>query len=275
MKKLRKYVDKPFIGPLVKKAMSFAISRQANQISQHFSEYLSAVVAFDDHEKSESYKIRHNVYCEELNFEPQRSHGQETDDFDSQSVHCMIKHTPTNSYAGTVRIVKTERADELLPIEKYCISSIDERSVHPSDFPRHEICEISRLAIPAQFRKRATDKFSGSATGAINEHVYSERELRCFPFIAVGLYLSAASVTMNLGIKHCFVMMEPRLARSLRFVGIPFQKVGPIVDYHGRRAPYYISRELLMGGLSPGFKNMLSMIEHDINEQFRKSATQK
>jgi N-acyl amino acid synthase of PEP-CTERM/exosortase system len=271
VKKLRKYVDTPFIGPFVKKAMNFAISRQANQISLHFSEYLQARVAFNIDEKSESYTIRHNVYCDELKFEEQKPNGEETDDFDSHSVHCLIKHIPTGSYAGTVRIVRTNSTEQLLPIEKFCISSIDEKSVHPSDFPRSEICEISRLAIPAKFRKRATDKFGGSATGSINEHNYSERELRCFPFIAVGLYLSAASVCLNLDIKHCFVMMEPRLARSLRFVGIPFDKVGPVVEYHGQRAPYYISRELLMNGLSPGFKNMLVMIENDINEQFSNS----
>jgi N-acyl amino acid synthase of PEP-CTERM/exosortase system len=271
VKKLRKYANTPIIGPIVKKAMSYAISRQANQISKHFSEYLHAIVAFNNDDKSESYKIRHNVYCDELKFEETKLSGEETDDFDSHSVHCLIKHIPTSSYAGTVRIVRTNSDTQLLPIEKYCISSIDEKSVHPSDFPRHEICEISRLAIPAKFRKRATDKFSGSATGAINEHVYSERELRCFPFIAVGLYLSAASVSQNLGIKHCFVMMEPRLARSLRFVGIPFDKVGPVVEYHGKRAPYYISRELLMNGLSPGFKSMLTMIENDVNKQFKKS----
>ena len=269
MKSLRKYTDKPIIGVLVKNILNFVVSRKANQISQHFSEYLHPVVAFSDDLQSESYKIRHNVYCEELKFEETRSNYQETDDFDEHSAHCLIKHIPTGSYAGTVRIVRTKSVDQLLPIEKYCISSIDEKSVHPSDFPREQICEISRLAIPAKFRKRATDKFSGSATGAINEHIYSERELRCFPFIAVGLYLSAASITAHYGIQHCFVMMEPRLARSLRFVGIPFQQVGPVVEYHGKRAPYYISRKLLMEGLSPGFKKMLQNIEKRIEVQFK------
>jgi N-acyl amino acid synthase of PEP-CTERM/exosortase system len=269
MKHLRKYVDKPIIGPLVKKAMNFAVSREANQISQHFSEYLCATVAFGDELKSESFKIRHNVYCEELKFEDVKPQGMETDAFDEHSTHCLIKHLPTGNYAGTVRVVRSDNDQQLLPIEKYCISSINDDKVHPSDFPRREICEISRLAVPAQFRKREADKFKGSATGVINEHVYSERELRCFPFIAVGLYLSAASITIHHGIKHCFVMMEPRLARSLRFVGIPFEQVGPVVEYHGKRAPYYISRSLLMNGLSPGFKSMLKTIEKEINKQFK------
>lgn len=270
MKQFRKYTEVPYIGPVVRKLMNFVVSRKANQISKHFAEYLSPIVALNESLKQESYKIRHNVYCEELGFEDIRPDGMETDQFDAHSTHCLIKHIPTGEYAGTVRIVQSANETQLLPIEQYCISSIADDAVHPSDFPRTEICEISRLAVPAQFRKRASDKFQGSATGVINEHVYSERELRCFPFIAVGLYLCAASASRKHDIKHCFVMMEPRLARSLRFVGIPFQQVGPVVEYHGRRAPYYISRHLLMSGLTPGFKRMLSNIEKKVVAQFEK-----
>ncbi|WP_158971623.1 PEP-CTERM/exosortase system-associated acyltransferase [Paraglaciecola sp. L3A3] len=269
MKKLRKYANKPFIGPIIKKIINFEVSRQANKISAHFSEYLSPVLALEPSLQTEAYKIRHEVYCRELKFEEMKPSGLEIDDFDSHSTHCLIQHMPTGEYAGTVRIVKSANESQLLPIEKYCMSSIDEDNVHPNDFPREEICEISRLAVPAQFRKRQTDKFKGSATGVINQTVYSEKELRCFPFIAVGLYLSVASICLRQGIKHCFVMMEPRLARSLRFVGIPFEQVGPVVEYHGKRAPYYISRHLLMNGLSPGFKSMLKNIDKKIEAQYK------
>jgi N-acyl amino acid synthase of PEP-CTERM/exosortase system len=269
VKKLREYADKPLIGPLVNKVINFTVSKQAEQISQHFSEYLSPVVAFRQDLQEESFKIRHHVYCEELKFEDKQLNFMEQDAFDKQSTHCLIKHLPTGSYAGTVRIVKSTNQQELLPIEKYCSHSIDHENVHPKDFPRHEICEISRLAVPAQFRKRQTDRFGGSATGVINEQFYSERELRFFPFIAVGLYLSAASICLRQDINHCFVMMEPRLARSLRFVGISFEKVGPIVEYHGQRAPYYISRNLLMTGLTPGFKKILNNIDKKIISQFK------
>ena len=269
MKNLNKYADNPIFGPLINKVVNFAANRQANKISQHFTEYLSPVVAFGQDLQEESFKIRHNVYCEELKFEDKRPDGMEEDAFDKQSIHCLIQHIPTGSYAGTVRIVKSNNIQELLPIEKYCISSIDDEKVHPKDFSRREICEISRLAVPSQFRKRQTDRYVGSATGVINEQTYSERELRCFPFIAVGLYLSAASICLRQDINHCFVMMEPRLARSLRFIGIPFEKVGPVVEYHGQRAPYYISRHLLMNGLTPGFKKMLSNIDKIIINQFK------
>ena len=116
------------------------------------------------------------------------------------------------------------------------------------------------------------DKFAGAATGAINETTYSEKELRCFPFIAIGLYLTAASLALSQGIRHAFVMMEPRLARSMRFIGIKFVQIGPTIDYHGQRAPYYINAELLLKNLTPGFKYMLKDIQSQVNKQIQHDA---
>ena len=110
------------------------------------------------------------------------------------------------------------------------------------------------------------DQFAGAATGAINTKTYSENELRCFPFIAIGLYFSAAALAMKQGIKHAYVMMEPRLARSMRFIGIKFEQIGPVIDYHGRRAPYYINQELLLKNLTPGFAVMLKHIQKSIQD---------
>lgn len=241
--------------------------REAKAISKHFSTYLSPQIALDESLKDEVYKIRHDVYCKELELEPLRENGIETDEFDAFSKHCLIKHLNSENYAGTIRLVTPKKEDELLPIEKYCAHSITDKKLSPKNMKREEICEFSRLAVPAQFRRRAMDKFAGAATGAINEASYSENELRCFPFIAIGLYMSAASLGMGLGLKHAFVMMEPRLARSLSFIGIKFVQIGPAIDYHGMRAPYYINAPLLFKNLSPGFRVMLTNLQDVIDDQ--------
>ncbi|WP_440903453.1 PEP-CTERM/exosortase system-associated acyltransferase [Catenovulum sp. SX2] len=268
MRALRKLAEKPIVGPVVKAAMRYFADREVDSISSHFSQFLQPVLAYSDELKQDTYKVRYNVYCDELHFLEENQIGLETDHFDSHSLHCAIKHKQTNAYAGTVRLVCSSSPKEKLPIEEFCLNSINDDEIHPSDFSRDKICEISRLAIPAQFRRRNADKFAGAATGAINESSYSEDELRCFPFIAVGLYMSCASLAHHSGIKHCFVMMEPRLARSLRFVGIPFKQIGPTVEYHGKRAPYYISNKILMDSLSPGFKKLMYKIEDDLEGQF-------
>ena len=138
----------------------------------------------------------------------------------------------------------------------------------PENFRREEICEFSRLAVKAEFRRRQADKFAGSATGVISETTYSEQELRCFPFIAIGLYMTAATLALESGITHAFVMMEPRLARSMKFVCIKFVQIGPTVDFHGKRAPYYINAEIFLDNLSSGFKSLFSTINNEIQQQF-------
>tara|TARA_B100000408_G_scaffold138459_1_gene132162 strand:+ start:1995 stop:2849 length:855 start_codon:yes stop_codon:yes gene_type:complete len=271
-----KQAVKPFsmVNPInsvvskVKKAMSgYSKLKEAKQISKHFSDYLSPVVSASQENKSTVFNIRHQVYCEELAFEPVKPNEQEMDDFDEFSIHAMIQHLQTGNYAGTVRVVHPTDESQQLPIEKYCLHSITDEALTPSNFPRHEICEISRLAVPERFRRRKADQFRGAATGAIDTTTYSEQELRCFPFIAIGLYMSAASIVIAKDIPHTYVMMEPRLARSMSFIGIKFHKLGPTVEYHGQRAPYYINPSLLMKNLNPAFRAMLKDIQHSIESQ--------
>lgn len=258
----------PITGPLVQKGAQIVVNFKAKKIAGHFSEYLKPMVAYDNYYREQAFKIRHEVYCEELGFEECREDGMETDEADPHSILCLIQHRKTQRYAGTCRVVYSRSDEQLLPIEKYCLDSIDVDELSPTNFPRNKICEISRLAVPEEFRRRQADKFKGAATGAINEAQYSDKELRCFPFIAVGLYLSAASVVINKDIEHVYVMMEPRLARSLRFVGIAFKQVGPVVDYHGKRAPYYINPEMLLNSLTPGFKKLFKNIKKDLDIEY-------
>ena len=267
MKTLRALTRKPIIGPVFKFVEQIVINYGARKIARHFSEYLKPVVAENEFLRSKSFNIRHDVYCEELKFEPPKPDKLEKDKFDAHSFHCLIQHKESAAFAGTVRVVYSTSADQQLPIEKYCLDTIDDDELTPTNFPRDKICEISRLAVPAEFRRRKADKFKGAATGNINDTVYSERELRCFPFIAVGLYLSAASLVINKGIEHVFVMMEPRLARSLKLVGIQFKQIGPVVEYHGKRAPFYITPEMLFENLSPGFRTLFDGLHEEIDEQ--------
>ncbi|MGY5450745.1 PEP-CTERM/exosortase system-associated acyltransferase [Agarivorans sp. MS3-6] len=256
----------PVIGAAVRGGISLLVKREAKLIAQHFAEYLRPVVAYKKDTVNEAFRIRHDVYCEELNFEPVREDGMEQDEFDQYSRFCLIEHKPTTNYAGCVRIVSPSNSDELLPIEKFCSSAIEGAKFHPSQFERNEICEISRLAVRPQFRRRKADNFDGAAAGAINEQTYSEEELRCFPFLAIGLYLSIASLAVRAGTHHAFVMMEPRLARSMSFLGIKFEQLGPAIEYHGVRAPYYISASMLTRSLPVGFQTLMNNIDKEVEK---------
>ena len=263
----KRLLNTPVIGEITKRIVSAKANREAHSISDHFTQFLQPCVANNQTLKEEAFKIRHNVYCEELAFEDVRDNGQEVDEFDQQSIFSLIKHKPSGTFTSCVRLVTSNGPDELLPIEKYCMASITNKDLSPEHFNRDEIAEISRLAVKSDFRRRKADKYKGSSTGVISEVSYSETELRCFPFIAIGLYMTAATMCMNTGIRHVYVMMEPRLARSMKFIGINFKQLGDPIDYHGIRAPYYINPEIFMKNLSPGYKSLYSTIEKDIGSQ--------
>jgi N-acyl amino acid synthase of PEP-CTERM/exosortase system len=260
-------LNSPIIGDIAKKVASFKVNHDAGNIAEHFTKFLKPQYASTESLRNEVFKIRHNVYCEELAFENQKDNGMEMDEFDPHSIFALIKHKPTNNFTSCVRIVLSSNEDELLPIEKYCYASIQNKDYDPKKFKRSEIGEISRLAVKSDFRRRKSDRFKGSAIGAISEANYSESELRCFPFIAIGLYMIACNLVIEKGVKHAFVMMEPRLARSMKFVGIKFVQIGEPIEYHGLRAPYYINPEIFLENLSSGFKSLFKEIQKDIHTQ--------
>ncbi|HEY9041794.1 MAG TPA: PEP-CTERM/exosortase system-associated acyltransferase [Rheinheimera sp.] len=264
MKHLKFMQKIPVVKHLVNKAISRLASNDASAIASHFSQFLKVELANTDELKSEVFNVRHQVYCEELHFEDERNNRLEQDEFDSHSFHSLIRHVTTGRVAGTVRLITSEQTGDMLPIEVHCMHAITDPDIKPSAFPRSEICEISRLAVPETFRRRKFDQYKGAATGVINEVFFSEKELRCFPYIAICLYLSAALMALHNNKKHVFVMMEPRLARSLTFVGIVFKQLGEPVEYHGKRAAYYINPEMFRKNLSIGYVKLLESIEREL-----------
>jgi N-acyl amino acid synthase of PEP-CTERM/exosortase system len=250
-----------WLSPLFDRAKARLADHEAERIAAHFVTHLPPRIARDPAEREAVFRLRHAVYCEELGFEPQRDDRRECDEFDSRSWHAFLHHPGSNSMAGAVRVVTCNDRDDALPMEVHCPEALSSARLRPSVFPRGTVCEISRLAVPAHFRRRASDRFHGAAMGGIDPRQFDATTLRCFPWIAVSLYFSAAAMVRLSGRHHAFVMVEPRLARAMAFVGLAFQQVGPAVNFHGLRAPYYINRTLLLEGLTPGFRRLLDAVE--------------
>ncbi|WP_371192509.1 PEP-CTERM/exosortase system-associated acyltransferase [Glaciecola sp. SC05] len=249
------------LSKVTKAIDAYKKAQEAKELTDHFCEFFESAVASEQHELEKCYRIRHEVYCEEMSYLPLCEDKLERTNVDEHSLHCTIQHKFSQHFAGTVRLVYTENDEQKLPVEEFCADSITDTEFHPNAFPRDQICEISRLAVPASFRRRKMDKFQNAATGGINEYEYSEKELRCFPFVAIGLYLAAGAAALRTGRPHVFVMMEPRLARNMKFVGITFKQIGDTVNYHGKRAPYYINAHDFKRQLKSGFKQMLKKID--------------
>lgn len=240
-------------------------------VTARFHEYFLPMLATTPEQRDQAFRLRYEVYCREFGFERPEQHpdGRESDEYDAQSIHCLLVHQPSNVAAGCVRLVlpKSEDPDAPLPFEKHCMNSLDRAIADPLLAKRNAIGEISRLAVIGEFRRRRNEKLTPE--GDPEAAGFSLVEQRQFPFIAVGLYLSAASTGMLSGLEGVFAMMEPRLARHLSRYGIRFTQVGQVIDYHGPRAPFYITREDLLHGLKPEVSALLDAITNDLEPGVR------
>jgi N-acyl amino acid synthase of PEP-CTERM/exosortase system len=231
--------------------------QQQAQLAKYFSHFFTAEVAHADQYNISvsraAMNIRHQVFCEELELMKKVDDKFETDQFDSYSSACVVKHARTHEYAGTLRIIKPDNPMQLLQIEKNCLDVITNMDFHPSRFPQDKICEISRLAVPEAFRKKT-----------IENEAYTNLDLQFFPMISVGLYLTAMAQILKFGTNHVFIMVEPRLVRNIALIGVKFKQIGPVVDYIGKRAPFYIDANTVRASLAKGYHQMLEDIEQMI-----------
>jgi N-acyl amino acid synthase of PEP-CTERM/exosortase system len=225
---------------------------------QHFDQYFEALPVRDDGLRREVFKLRFAVYCEELAYEDRSAFpdGEEHDDFDGDSAFALLRHRATGRAAGCVRLIVNANSPTLrFPFEKVCADHLDPKLLDPATLDRSRAGEISRLAVHQDFRRRVGE--SKSAEGASDDAASHFGGARRHPLVAMGLFLSASALALERGLDQVLVMMEPRLARLLGSCGIHFTQVGDVVDYHGKRGPFRITRSELLGNLQPESRQLL------------------
>lgn len=238
-----------------------------SDLSDRFSQYFTLVFANTDVLKHEAFKIRHKVFAEELNFEPINPAGVESDEYDPYSYHYLLKHQASNDYAGTVRLIMspTNQDDFKLPFEQFCHHGIDHSIINPNDLAPGSYAEVSRLAVPNSFRRRAGEKGQAVVLRDVESGKTREQSDR-YPYVPIGLYLVCSALFRITQLEYIFVMIEPRLARHMSRFGIAFAQAGPPIEYHGRRALYYITQESLEQHLKPEMRALLDTIQAQVEE---------
>ena len=244
-----------------------------NELNTGFQDYFQPILATSNEMFAEVHRLRYQVYCREFRFEKEEDcpNQQESDGYDRHSLHCVLLHVPTRKIAGSVRLIlpDPEAKHTRLPFEKFCGHSLDRTIIDPVKLPANGYGEISRLAVAAEFRRRRGE--DDSPIGNLDKRPTESAEKRYFPLIPMGLYVSAAAVGLLLDLVGVFAMMEPRLARHLTYFGINPVRAGKVVDYHGPRAPFYISRQSLLTGLRPEARFLLNKVKLDLEPSVRHS----
>ena len=161
-------------------------------------------------ELNEVYKLRFKVYCQERGFEPETAYPEqcEIDEYDAYSIHFIAKIGLET--VGTLRLILDNPNG--FPMERCC-----KLNVYDKHLKKNKTAEFSRFAISKEIVK---------STGS------DRRE------IVLGLFKQAYQESKNLRINYFYAVMGRGLQKLLTKCGIIFIQVGPLIDYHGLRAPY-------------------------------------
>ena len=152
-------------------------------------------------------------------------------------------HRPTGLAAGTVRMVQPLLHD---PDNSFALQAICDHPIltNPERFPVKRMGEVSRFCVPKDFRRRVADRMF---TQYPNNTERSEADWRrVIPNTTLGLIEWLVRYSVDEGLTHWCALMEPRLLRLLTRLGIHFDHIGGLVEFHGPRQPCVIELATLL-----------------------------
>jgi N-acyl amino acid synthase of PEP-CTERM/exosortase system len=200
--------------------------------SPTYYEAFEGVAADTEQLHNECFRVRHHVYCSERQFlsAADNAGGLERDEYDSRSLHALLRYRKTGEFVGTVRLVVAESDAPGRTLPMYDLLERCGRGTSALP-PAAATAEISRFALSRDFRRRLGDADHGD----VNDSADGDR--RSIPHMALGLMAMAFRMSLSSGSDFLCAVMEPSLIRLLSRFAIRWQEVGPLLDYHGLRQP--------------------------------------
>jgi N-acyl amino acid synthase of PEP-CTERM/exosortase system len=236
----------------------------SNQLPhQSFGRHFRVAPAMDRESLDEVFFIRHDVYARELGYEPVRADQRETDRYDRHAVHCIVRtHGEPVRPVGCTRLVLTNPAapSSPLPFEAVCKDTLDRSIIDPAALPRHQMAEVSRLAVMGEFRRRKGER---GHPISVSSQDSGGRPAARFPNIPCALYLSAVAMAQRHGVEYLFTLTEPRLARHFARLGVHVQAIGAPVEHRGLRVPSMMRVSQVYNSL----RSIVRPIWHEVQAQ--------
>lgn len=206
---------------------------------ESFEEYFEVLLADTDELKNAVYRLRYEVFCMETGvWDPSGfPDGKESDEFDSRSEHCLIRHRKSGSFAASTRLVLPDSSnlDRPFPMETLCSSPFANSL---NEIPRSSIAEISRFCIAPQFKRRHGEYGSAIGDGRfiMDDYKPCAAERRAWPHLTLGLIACLNRIVINHGYNslHLYSFIEPSFFRLLNILGIYFTPIGASIQYHGK-----------------------------------------
>lgn len=234
-----------------------------------FSKYFRLDAALDDVSRAQVFALRHEVYCEDLKFEPERPDRRESDDYDAHSLHALLRtvdaaHTPV----GCTRLIlaKPDEPHAPLPFERSCAAALDRSIIDPARLRRERIGEVSRLAVSRTYRRRKGEEHAESRMSATD---FAKRGHHArFPFIPTSLLLAALALAERSGVETLFVLTEPRLAAHFSKLGVELSQIGAPISHRGTRVPSVMQVEEIIRNMRSFFRPLWEVVREQIGQGF-------
>lgn len=241
----------------------FLSSLTERAMSQGYRHFFKVIPATTEALRAENYRIRHQVYCRELGFEPLRPDGLESDAFDAQSLHCLVQSVSTGEYVGCARLVLTNPAavHSPLPFEIACEAVLDRSIIDPKTVNRSRIAEISRLAVIGNYRRRRGEQ---DKPISLSEEDFGTPDRPRQPYLAMAVYLALIALARHYGITTLFVLTEPRLAANLARLGVHIERIGGEIQHRGIRLPSMMSVAEIIEGMNFLIRAVFEVIAEEV-----------
>ncbi len=214
-----------------------------NDLVAAFNEYFEVVSADSPALLQEVFRVRYHILCIEQrlpNFQVSTyPDGLERDEYDRHSLHVLLRHRPSGKFVGTARLILADPLNpgKPFPIERY--AKLDPSLIDIGKLPRQHTAEISRFAILSRFSEnKGQRRRYGIETSAEQRNSKHQRR---FPHPLLALGVGVIAMCRKHSISHWLSVMDPALNRLLNLYSLHFEPIGPLVNYHGLRLPYYVN----------------------------------
>ncbi|HLU91372.1 MAG TPA: PEP-CTERM/exosortase system-associated acyltransferase [Pedomonas sp.] len=205
-----------------------------------------------------AHRLRYEVYCEETGFLPKEEHpdGLERDEHDEHSIQSVLFYRPLNLPAGTVRVVRPKPGEEGCGLPaRLAAPGLD--LLPEKILPCGRTGEISRFSIHGGFRKRQSD---GLYAAIHDPRQGGGDPRRILPHMTLGLMTSIFEIALETNLTHLCAIIDPALLRMLRMLGLRFEAVGPLVEFHGPRQPVFAPLKQLIDGVARDYPEVHEVI---------------
>lgn len=223
-------------------------------VANDFSERYQITIANTEALRKDVYRLRHQIFCENLGYEMDHRDGLESDEFDNDSLHVLLRERASEIPVGCFRLVMPQRTGRVwLPFDIYGVPHVDRSLFNWNHVNHARSIEVSRLALLTPNSRSVLSK--GEST----------------PYLATALFYGVTSMIVRLNVENVFMVIEPCLGRLTARFGIKLDQISPAFEYYGQRATFTttglrMNAETLT--LKAPWRRLYNIIEQQLFEEF-------